>query len=526
MTRPATPARAPLPDGAVFDLIVIGAGATGLSLALDASRRGFRVALFESHDFASGTSSRSTKLLHGGVRYLAQGQIGLVREALTERSALLQMAPHLAQPLSFVMPAYRWWQMPFYGSGLMLYDLLAGQARLGRTRWLSRSGTVQALPGVREAGLMGGVAYWDGQFDDARLALALARTAQQQGAQLFNHTEVLDLQRERDGLASVRVRDRLGPAQARVRARCVVNATGVWVDQLRRRQTAGQATPERLVSPSQGVHLVVDRDFLAGQQALLVPRTRDGRVLFAVPWLGKLVLGTTDTPRADLPREPEAFAHERQFILTEASAVLQRPVREQDVRSQWVGLRPLVARPEQGAAATNTRRLSREHTIVQDPDGLVTVVGGKWTTCRAMASDVLTHCMAHGLLPQRSPRNALAPLLGATAPGQPQTPLHQAPGLHLYGSLAHEVLACPGADREIGMGLTEAMVRHAVRTEWACSVEDVLARRWRALFLDARQAARMAPAVEAILADEGVSAPGLQDFLRLCGQYLPPQAGA
>ena len=518
------PVRAPLPDGAVFDLVVIGAGATGLSLALDASRRGFRVALFESHDFASGTSSRSTKLLHGGVRYLAQGQIGLVREALSERSALLQMAPHLAQPLSFVMPAYRWWQMPFYGGGLMLYDLMAGQARLGRTRWLSRSGTLQALGGVREAGLMGGVAYWDGQFDDARLALAFARTAQQQGAQLFNHSEVLDLQREHDGLTTVLVRDRLGPAQARVRARCVVNATGVWVDQLRRRQSAGPTAPERLVSPSQGVHLVVDRDFLAGHQALLVPRTRDGRVLFAVPWLGKLVLGTTDTPRADLPREPEAFAHEREFILNEASNVLQRPVREQDVLSQWVGLRPLVARPENGAA-TNTRSLSREHSIVQDMDGLVTVFGGKWTTCRAMASDVLNHCMAHGLLPQRNPFEPLAPLLGATSPGQPPTPLHQAPGMHLYGGLAHEVLACPGADREIGMGLTEAMVRYAVRAEWACSVEDVLARRWRALFLDARKAARMAPAVAAILQDEGVSAPGLQDFLTLCGQYLPPQPG-
>ena len=261
------------------------------------------------------------------------------------------------------MPAYRWWQMPFYGGGLMLYDLMAGQARLGRTRWLSRSGTLQALGGVREAGLMGGVAYWDGQFDDARLALAFARTAQQQGAQLFNHSEVLDLQHEHDGLTTVLVRDRLGPAQARVRARCVVNATGVWVDQLRRRQSAWSTAPERLVSPSQGVHLVVDRDFLAGHQALLVPRTRDGRVLFAVPWLGKLVLGTTDTPRADLPREPEAFAHEREFILNEASNVLQRPVREQDVLSQWVGLRPLVARPENGAA-TNTRRLSRERHLL------------------------------------------------------------------------------------------------------------------------------------------------------------------
>jgi len=520
MTPCSSRPRLALPDGAVFDLVVIGGGATGLSLALDATRRGFRVALFESHDFASGTSSRSTKLLHGGVRYLAQGRLGLVREALTERAALLQMAPHLAQPLSFVMPAYRWWQRPFYGCGLVLYDLMAGQARLGRTRWLSRPDTLQALPGVRAAGLRGGVAYWDGQFDDARLALAFARTAQQQGAQLFNHTAVLDLHREHDGLTTLTVCDRLGHTQASVRGRCVVNATGVWVDQLRK-STDTAPKPERLVSPSQGVHLVVDRDFLGSDQALLVPHTRDGRVLFAVPWLGKLVLGTTDTPRPDLPREPEAYAQERQFILNEASAVLQRPVQARDVRSEWVGLRPLVAR-DQERAGQATRGLSREHTIVQDEHGLVTVVGGKWTTCRAMAGDVLAHCMAHGLLPQRNPGNPLDPLLGASE-GQRHVPLHQPPGIHLYGSLAHEVLACPGNDRLIGMGLTEAMVRHAVRTEWACSVEDVLARRWRTLFLDAREAARMAPAVERILLEEGVGQPGLEDFLKLCRHYLPPQ---
>ena len=515
-------ARPTLPDqsgGAAFDLVVIGGGATGLSLALDATLRGFQVALFESHDFASGTSSRSTKLLHGGVRYLAQGQLGLVHEALNERQAMLHIAPHLAQPLSFVMPSYRWWQTPFYGCGLMLYDLMAGQARLGRTRWLSRSQTLQALPGVRRTGLLGGVAYWDGQFDDARMALAFARTAQHHGAQLFNHTEVLELHSNGEGRTTLALRDRLDQTQACVQARCVVNATGVWVDQLRQHALPDSAPHTRLVSPSQGVHLVVDRDFLPGQQALLVPRTRDGRVLFAVPWLGKLVLGTTDTPRPDLPREPEAFAHERQFILEEASAVLQHPVRASDVRSEWVGLRPLVASARMDA--TGTPQLSREHTIVQDAHGLVSVVGGKWTTCRAMARDVLSHCMANGLLPQRAPAAHLIHLLGTPAPDQPPVPLHQAPGLHLYGSLAPEVLACPGVDNPLGMGLTEAMVRHAVRVEFACCVEDVLARRWRALFLDARQAAQMAPAVADILRDEGVVQTGLEEFLKLCRHCLP-----
>ena len=514
-------ARPALPQGAVFDLAVMGGGATGLALALDAARRGLKVGLFESHDFASGTSSRSTKLLHGGVRYLAQGQLGLVHEALAERSALLQTAPHLAQPLSFVMPAYRWWQMPFYGIGLSLYDLMAGPARLGRTRWLSRHDTLQALPGVREAGLLGGVAYWDGQFDDARMALAFAQTAHKLGAQLFNHTEVASLQRDSDGFTTLALRERLHLQHSEVRARCVVNATGVWVDQLRQHAPSDPAHTTQLVSPSQGVHLVVDRAFLPGNQALLVPRTRDGRVLFAVPWLGKLVLGTTDTPRHDLPREPQAFEHERQFILNEASAVLQRPVHGSDVLSQWVGLRPLVAPHQNKATAT----LSRSHTIVQDADGLVSVVGGKWTTCRAMAADVLTHCMAHGLLPQRAPAARPEPLLGAPAPGDTPVPLHQPPGMHLYGSLAPEVLACPGADKPIGMGLTEAMVRHAVRHEFACCVEDVLARRWRSLFLDAREAARMAPEVNAILLDEGVATPGLEEFLQLCRQYLPPQRG-
>ncbi len=506
-------------DGQAFDLVVVGGGATGLGVALEAAQRGLDVALFESHDFASGTSSRSTKLLHGGVRYLAQGNLSLVREALAERAAVLQLAPHLAQPLAFVMPAYRWWQAPFYGAGLMLYDLLAGRAGLGRTRWLQRAATLQALPGVQPQGLRGGVQYWDGQFDDARLAIALARTAQAAGAQLLNHTEVTRLQRPANGPSQVGLRDRLSGREAVVHARCVVNAAGVWVDALRQRPGTAHATPAKLVSPSQGVHLVVDRSFMPGERALLVPRTRDGRVLFVVPWLGQLILGTTDTPRPDLPREPHALAEERQFILSEASAVLARTVRLSDVRSEWVGLRPLVAAPESNDKAT--RQLSREHTIVQDDDGLVTVVGGKWTTYRAMALEVIEHCMQHALLPHRPAGHRDAPLLGAPAPTSAVHALHSPPGLHLYGTLAPEVLACAGAQRELGLGLTEAMVRYAVRREFACTVEDVLSRRWRALFLDAREARRMAPAVAEILQQEGVGDPGLADFTALCGHYLP-----
>ncbi len=507
-----------------FDLAIVGGGATGLGVALDAALRGFSVVLLESHDFAGGTSSRSTKLLHGGVRYLAQGNLALVREALAERATVLRIAPHLAQPLPFVMPSYRWWQTPFYGLGLKLYDLLAGGAGLGRTEFLNRQQAMEALPGVNPEGLRGGVKYWDGQFDDARLALALARSAEVAGARVLNYAEVTAVRQVTDAgtrAATLDVTDRRTGASFKLSARCVVNATGVWVDALRdRTQPAAAGEPSHMVSPSQGVHVVVDRDFMPGGHALLVPRTRDGRVLFAVPWLGKLVLGTTDTPRKDLPREPDAFAEELEFILAEAGQALSRPVRRADIRSLWVGLRPLVAAP--ASADGGTQALSREHTIVVDPNGLVTVTGGKWTTYRAMAEDVLERCFASELLPRRpSGGSASHRLLGAGMSGLPTTPLHAAPGVHLYGAEWAEVQKCQGLGNLLGMGLSEAMVRYAARTEFAQTVEDVLARRWRVLFLDAREAARMAPAVAAILGEELGNDPDLAGFLALCQRYLP-----
>ena len=520
--------RARLAADELFDLVVIGGGATGLGVALDASLRGYRVALFESYDFASGTSSRSTKLLHGGVRYLAQGQLHLVREALAERATVLRIAPHLAQPLPFVMPSYGWWQTPFYGVGLKLYDLLAGRAGLGRTAFLNRRQTLEALPGVNPQGLHGGVQYWDGQFDDARLALALARTAEAAGALVLNYARVTAVRRLDDAgrpVSEIDVSDRFSEERYTVRARCVVNATGVWVDELRAHSSGASAqdAPRRMVSPSQGVHVVVDREFLPGDHALLVPRTRDGRVLFAVPWLGKLVLGTTDTPRQDLPREPDAFAEELDFILSEAGHVLSRPVTQADIRSIWVGLRPLVGPPETNERGT--KGLSREHTVVVDANGLVTVTGGKWTTYRAMAEDVLERCFSSGLLPRRpcgqSERHTL---LGAPTAAAPATPIYAPPGLHLYGTEKQRVLDCPGHGRTLGLGLTEAMVRYAARQEHAHTVEDVLARRWRALFLDAKAAAGMAPEVADILAQEQATDPALDRFLSLCDHYLPTRA--
>lgn len=507
----------------VYDLVVVGGGATGLGVALDAVLRGFSVLLLESHDFAGGTSSRSTKLLHGGVRYLAQGNVSLVREALAERAAVMNVAPHLAQPLPFVMPSYRWWQTPFYGLGLKLYDLLAGKAGLGHTELLDTEQTCQALPGVKPEGLKGGVKYWDGQFDDARLALALARTVERAGGHLFNYMKVSHLQgltggRPDGARFELTLENRREMGEYKVLARSVVNATGVWVDALRKQSLtdSGQAQPEKIVTASQGVHVVVSRDFMPGHHALLVPRTQDGRVLFAVPWLGSLILGTTDTPRQDLPREPEPFESELDFILREAGKVLSRPVMRSDVKSLWVGLRPLVATHQ---SANGTKSLSREHTIVTDIHGLITVTGGKWTTYRAMANEVMDACFEADMLPRRAGGASLGHALVGASASAAKVPLEAAPGWHLYGSEEPLVRACPGADRILGMGLTEAMVRFAARHEYAWTVEDVLARRWRALFLDARQALAMASTVAQILQEETGLDPRQAEFEALCRQY-------
>lgn len=504
------------------DLCVVGGGATGLGVALDAAARGFSVVLLEADDFAKGTSSRSTKLVHGGVRYLAQGDVALVREALRERAALLHNAPHLATPIEFVMPSYRWWETPFYGTGLRLYDLLAAGAGLGRTRWLGRDAVARALPGVRTDGLRGGVSYWDGQFDDARLAIAIARSAAARGALLVNHAPVDGLLHASGRIDGVRARDAETGRRFEVRARAVVNATGVWVDALRGHEAAAAGQPERpLVKPSQGVHLVVDRAFLPGERAMLVPSTADGRVLFAVPWLGRTVLGTTDTPREDAAAEPRPYAAEVDFILRESARYLARAPGRADVRSVWVGLRPLVRPPDDDARATRT--ISREHTVEVGPTGLVTVTGGKWTTYRAMAEDVLEQCFDAGLLERRpgSVTTALR-LAGGDLPAGPAVPVSSPPGPHLYGSDEPALAALPGAERSVAPGLTEAMVRFAARHEWARRVEDVLARRCRLLFLDARAAAAAAPRVAQLLHEETGRAVEVDSFVALAEHYASP----
>ncbi len=508
-----------------YDVAVVGGGATGLGVALDAASRGLKVVLVEAQDFAKGTSSRSTKLVHGGVRYLAQGNISLVREALRERTTVLHSAPHIAQPLAFVMPCYHWWEAPFYGLGLTLYDQLAGNAGLGKTELLTRAQTQQFLPMVQTDGLRGGVKYWDGQFDDARLALAIARTAAQHGALLINYCRAEQLLYKDGQIAGLECTDTHTGIRYSIESRCVINATGVWVDALRERDDVAapserHAPVKPMVAPSQGVHLVVDADFLQSDVALMVPKTSDGRVLFAVPWLGKVILGTTDTPSKDLALEPTPFKEEADFILGEAARYLRKAPTRADVKSVWVGLRPLVKHHEDEGA---TQKLSREHTVIVSRSGLVTVTGGKWTTYRVMAEDVLSACLERGLLPAApASRTAEMTLVGAPAPDQiGNTPsLRDGQGMHSYGSERTFVATLPGADRWIAPRLSEAMVRFAARYEYATSVEDVLARRSRMLFLDARLAADVAPKVADILAQERGGRPNLAEFLELSAHFF------
>jgi glycerol-3-phosphate dehydrogenase len=514
-----------LAEDRVYDLAVVGGGATGLGVALDAAARGFSVVLLESHDFAKGTSSRATKLVHGGVRYLAQGNISLVREALHERTTLLRNAPHLAQPLAFVVPSYHWWEAPFYGIGLTLYDLLAGKAGLGKTRFLGSAATARALPTVRMEGLKGGVQYWDGQFNDARLALALARTAAMRGALLVNYCAATGLLYEGGKISGLKAQDTISGQTYRVRARCVVNAAGVWVDSLREMDSeahtaGGGRAIQPMVAPSQGVHIVVDRSFLDSDTALMVPKTSDGRVLFAVPWLGKVILGTTDTPRNDLAREPLAFAEEVEFILSESARYLRRAPVRADIKSIWVGLRPLVK--PQDDDGESTKALSREHTVIVSRSGLVTVTGGKWTTYRAMAEDVLEKCAEKGLLESRSTgQTEDLRLVGADSPaGFAPVSVSKTEGPHSYGSEKHLLDGLPGAGVWLADGLSEAMVRFAARYEYAVTVEDMLARRSRMLFLDARVAGELAECVAEILLEETGLDPKAGEFAQLAAQYL------
>jgi len=485
-----------LDNRGAWDIAVIGGGATGMGIAVDAASRGYSVVLLEQSDFGKGTSSRSTKLVHGGVRYLQQGNISLVMEALKERGILLQNAPHLVRNLPFVVPNYQWWEAPFYGVGLKAYDLLAGKYGFGRSRLLSRGEVLERIPTLEQEGLRGGVLYYDGQFDDSRLLIHLAMTASDHGACLINYAPVTRVRKDAEGLiCGVEFRDEERGEEHAVAARCVINATGPFADRLRLQD---DPAAERLIAPSQGVHLVLDRSFLPGDTAIMVPHTRDGRVMFAIPWHGHAVVGTTDTPIAEATLEPTPLDGEIEFILETASAYLARPPQRGDVLSAFTGIRPLV----DARSGSSTASLSRDHTLSISKSGLLSIVGGKWTTYRKMAEDCVDHALLLGHLEERPCRTATLPIHGAQLETNRNGPFS------VYGSDAGSIeriireqpsLAGP---LDSMLPVCGAQVIWAVRAEMARSVEDVLARRTRALFLNARSAQAMAPAVARFMARE------------------------
>ena len=478
-----------------WDMLIVGGGATGAGIAVDAASRGYSVLLLEQHDFGKGTSSRSTKLVHGGVRYLEQGNISLVMEALKERGLLLENAPHLVHDLAFVVPNYDWWETPFYGLGLKVYNLLAGKYGFGKSRILSKEETLQRLPTIRQEGLRGGVMYYDGQFDDSRLLIHLVRTAYDLGAALLNYVRVTGFTRNSEGfLDGAIASDQETGEEIRLAARVIVNATGAYSDDVRRMADEESAP---LIAPSQGIHLVFDRSFVPGDSAIMVPHTSDGRVMFAIPWHNHVVVGTTDTPISHAELEPRPYDQEIDFILDTAGLYLAKKPTRADVLSVFTGIRPLVRSSE----AASTAALSRDHTIQIEKSGLLTICGGKWTTYRRMAQDCVDYAATLASLPDQPCITHHLHIHGAT-----RTP---APGhMYVYGTDAYDIQNLQRDRPELAAQLhpelpyTAAEVVWSARHEMARTVEDVLARRLRALFLNSRAALDMAPAVAALLAGE------------------------
>ena len=479
-----------------WDILVVGGGATGVGVAIDGASRGYSVLLLEQHDFGKGTSSRSTKLVHGGVRYLEQGNLSLVMEALKERGVLAQNAPHLVRNLGFVVPNYEWWEAPFYGIGLKLYNLLAGKYGFGASRILSQDETLHLIPNLQTEGLRGGVIYFDGQFDDARLLINLAATAFEQGAALLNYVRVTGVTKDADGFVNgAHARDAETGEEFTVSARVVINATGPFTDALRRQ---ADASVEPMIAPSQGIHLVFDSSFLAGDSAVMVPHTSDGRILFAIPWHGHTVVGTTDTPIAEPSLEPVAMEQEIDFILQTASLYLARKPTRADVLSVFAGIRPLVRMKDSG----NTAALSRDHTIRIENSGMITICGGKWTTYRHMAEDCINQAATLARLPEKECVTHHLNIHGFHTNADRFGPLWA------YGSDASAIAALAESDRALAERLHPALPYTAAEAAWAArhemarSVEDVLARRTRALFLNADAAIGMAPRVAELLAAE------------------------
>ncbi len=484
-------------DGA-WDFVIIGGGATGLGCGIEAAARGYDTLLLEMHDFAKATSSRSTKLVHGGVRYLEQGNVSLVFEALHERGLLQQNAPHLVSKLPFVVPTYNWWEKPYYGIGMKVYDQLARGYSFGRSRNLGRDETLERIPTAKSDGLWGGVLYYDGQFDDSRLAVNMAQTFIEQGGTALNYMKVTDLKKKYGAVHGVEAECQETGDTYTIDAKTVINATGIFTDSIRKMDDPSAGTTLR---PSQGIHLVLDRSFLPGDSAIMIPKTDDGRVLFAIPWHDRVVVGTTDEEVDGPALEPAPMKKEVEYLLDHAGRYLSKVPQRDDVLSVYSGIRPLVTDPSNSDSG-DTSDISREHVLHVSESGLVTISGGKWTTYRKMAEDTIDQAARVANLEEHPSATKQLPIHG----------WHQHPeqfgDLSYYGSDAPALLELVRERPELGEPLDERLPIRAVQVVWAArhemarTVEDVLSRRTRCLLLNAQASIDIAPDVAALMAEE------------------------
>jgi len=478
-----------------WDVLVIGGGATGLGIAVDSASRGFKTILVEQDDFAKGTSSRSTKLVHGGVRYLAQGNISLVKEALKERGLLLKNAPHLTKNESIIIPCYSWLKAVTYATGLTFYDWLSGRLTLGKSKIISKKELNKRLPTLRKESLKCGVLYHDGTFDDARLALNLAQTCVENGGVAINYCKVVSLLKSANKISGATILDKETENIYEIKAKVVVNATGVFVDDIIKMDNAGSKS---LIRPSQGIHLVLDNSFLKSKDSIMIPHTDDGRVLFAIPWYDKVIVGTTDTPLNSHSLEPRALKNEIDFVLNTAGKYLSKKPGKNDVLSVFAGLRPLAATDDSNE---RTKEISRSHKVIISDSGLVSVIGGKWTTYRKMAEDTLSKIIKRKMLPNKKCITQDLEIHGY---------MHQRSmdALSFYGADKIKLIELIAANKSFAKPLNEetnilaGQVVWAVRNEMARTVEDFLARRTRLLFMDAKLAYKLAPEVAKIIMEE------------------------
>ena len=477
----------------IWDLVIIGGGSSGLGIAVDSASRGYKTLLIEKHDFSKGTSSRSTKLVHGGVRYLQNGDISLVVEALRERGIIRKNAPHLVRDLSFVIPSYDWWNSPFYGIGLKIYDMMSGKLGLGPSTLLNKDEIVKLIPNVKKKGLKGGVIYHDGQFDDARMAISLAQTAENHGATLINYFGVEDLIKEKEMIAGVVARDSIENKSYKIMAKGVINATGVFSDSITNLDIKKR---KKTIVPSQGVHIVLDKSFLAGNHAIMVPHTTDGRVLFAVPWNNYVIVGTTDTQIEKSNIEPIPLREEIKFILKNAGSYMKSAPSFKDIKSVFAGLRPLAATENNERA---TKEISRHHKVTVSTSGLISILGGKWTTYRKMAEDTVNTARSVAGLQERECITQNLTIHGYDYSSNWEN------SMHFYGTDIEKIEnLCSEGNSSISekFFISKNQITWSIRNEMAMTLEDVMARRTRSLFLDARESLRIAPKVLEIMAKE------------------------